>query len=74
MSSSPMKHFDSDIEAVRKQLEMTNAVLTVMHGGLSEILRCEVSQPGAIDMKAIAEQSLCEVQRLALGFKEVTNG
>ncbi|MBS1793377.1 MAG: hypothetical protein JSS81_05960 [Acidobacteria bacterium] len=73
MSTSPIRKFDEDVEAVRRQLELTNAVLTVLHGGLSEVLRCDVSRSGAIEMKAIAETSLCEVQRIALQTQEVAN-
>lgn len=59
-------NFDSDIEIVRVRIEKMNALLTVMHGALTEVLKCDVSVDGAIDMKAAAEVALCEVQRIAL--------
>ena len=73
MLSSPIKNFEKDFEIVHARIELNNAVLTVLHGGMSEILRCDVSQIGALDMKAIAETTLCEVQRIAIANQEVVN-
>lgn len=70
MSTSP--RLFEDIEIVRVHFEKINAMLITMHGGLCEIVKCEVSGKGAIDMKAIAETVLCEVQEIALST-EVQN-
>lgn len=64
MSTSPFRLFD-DISMIQNRIKLTNSVLTSLHGALAEISKCEVSEEGAIDMKAIAESTLCEVQKMS---------
>lgn len=73
MSSSPIQKLNDDFDFVQNHLEQMTATIVITHGALSEILRCEMSPKGAIDMKAIAENALVETQRIALKIGGKTN-
>ncbi len=76
MSSSPITKLNRKLnqdDFVKHHLEQMTAMFAILHGGLSEILKCEMSASGAIDMKAIAEISLVETQRIALTLGGNTN-
>ncbi len=71
-ASQPVTKFqanvEADIEFVRAHCESLNAMLITMHGALSEIVKCEMSLQGSIQMKSIAEIGLCETQAIGLSL------
>jgi hypothetical protein len=66
LNVNPVQQLNEDFDFVQNHLEQMTATIVINHGALCEILKCEMSSAGAIQMKAIAEHALLETQRIAL--------
>ncbi len=73
MSSSPIPKLNDDFDLVKNHLDQMTATIVVTTCALSEILRCEMSPKGTIEMKAIAENALVQTQCIALKIGGKTN-
>lgn len=73
LNANPVQQLNDDFDFVQNHLQQMTATVVISHGALSEILKCEMSSGGAIQMKAIAEAALLETQRIALSMGGKTN-